>query len=129
MNNTIKIESDKPNELIPHWWIPLHGEFEGFRYDVGRDCAYEWMKMLSKQRTAKRLYWFNAYAIKHHVENWKIGNPTHNYVSKDMVVAAAMLVGLPVAINSKNKFRHEVGLFMTELQYDKFQKQANVKVP
>lgn len=108
-----------------NWWVPLHGEAEDWKYDKGRDCAYEWMKILAKQRTSKKIHWFSAYSIKHHIEDWTTGNPHHCYVSKDMTISAALLVGLPVSINTRRIFGHEIGLYMTELQYEKFRQQAN----
>jgi hypothetical protein len=43
-----------------NWWVPLHGTREDFVYDKGRDSAYEWMKILAKQRTSKNIHWFET---------------------------------------------------------------------
>ena len=110
-----------------NWWVPLHGAEREFVYDEGRDAAYEWMKLLAKERQSKKIHWFRAYSLKHDVEHWKVGNPNRRYVSKDMAISAALLVGLPITINTRFKFNHEIGLYMTERQYEKFREQHNVK--
>jgi hypothetical protein len=125
----IKFYSNLDYKDQSNWWVPLHGTREDHIYDKGRDCAYEWMKLLAKQKTSKRIHWFSAYSIKHDVERWTTGNPHHCYVSKDMAISAALLVGLPITINTKKLFGHEIGFYMTELQYEKFKEQANVQKP
>jgi hypothetical protein len=116
----INFYSNLDHQDQSNWWVPLHGTTEEHVYDKGRDCAYEFMKLAAKERRSKKIHWFSAYSVKHDVERWRTGNPDHCYVSKDMAISAALLVGLPVTINMKKLFGHEIGLYMTELQFEKF---------
>ena len=118
--DAIKFYSNLDSGDHSNWWVPLHGAEREFIYDEGRDAAYEFMKLAAKERRSKNIHWFSAYSVKHDVERWTTGNPKQRYVSKDMAISAALLVGLPVTINTKKLYGHEIGFYMTELQYEKF---------
>lgn len=113
-------DSDSKNPI--DWWVPPYATYansEDWRYNEGRDCTYEFMKLISSKQNAKCRHWFNPYSIKHDVENWKLGNPNWRYVSRDTVVAAAILLGLPVIIDPESHHNNLVGLNMTRRQYQK----------
>jgi hypothetical protein len=129
----IQLPKDHKEEctLYTSWWVPTYNgatyaNSDVFIYDEGRDSAYEWVKILAKNRTSKRLYWFSPYSIKHDVEKWTPGNPNKCYVSRDMVTASALLLGLPVNIDSADHNNNQIGLYMTRIQYQKLAAKSGV---
>lgn len=124
----IKFYTNLDFEDHSNWWVPLHGVADDYVYDQGRDSAYEFMKGVAKEKRSKNIHWHSAYTVKHDVERWSTGNPHHCYVSKDMAISAALLVGLPVTIKIRGSvYGHEIGMYMTETQYVKFL--AEIKAP
>ncbi len=133
MNETIQLPKNYKEEctLYTSWWVPpyngaTYANSDIFIYDEGRDCAYEWVKILAKNRTSKHIHWFSPYSIKHDVEKWTPGNPNKCYVSRDMITAAALLLGIPVSIDSANHNNNTIGLYMTRKQYQKLAAKSGV---
>lgn len=88
-------------------------EHDKFFIEVLHDIA-------SLQNTQK-LHWYETSDLRHYIESaQKYYTKDSLYVQRDKITAAAIMIGLPVKLDTENKENNKIGLYLSRATLRKF---------
>lgn len=109
-------------QLDGQWNVNFgHQEFGNAKFVEHDKFFIEVLHDLASLQNTQKLHWYDANRIRHYVECARdYYTKTYMYVQRDKVTAAAIMIGLPVKLDTENKENNKIGLYLSEATLRKF---------